>query len=186
MKVENNDEQWNDIPGYEGLYEASTLGKIRTKEGKATYTKKHGVRHWESRVLKGRGENLTPGYRVSLWKNGEAKDWLTARLIAITFIGVPESGMTVNHKDGNRHNNSLGNLEWLTRADNIRHGFEHGMYPQKMVILSSTDKTDVQAYRSMALAGMSIGRNHGYINNCIKKGSNAITLSGKEYIIQTA
>lgn len=78
--------------------------------------------------MKGRGNNPKTGKRVSLWKDGKVKDWLVARLVAITFLGDPPDGFTVNHKDGNRMNNALENLEWLSRADNIRHGFATGLY----------------------------------------------------------
>lgn len=93
---------WKDVPGYEGIYQASNFGEIRTVEGKTTHSKRHGKRVWKSRVLKGRGDNLIPGRRVSLWKNGKPKDFLVARLVATTFLGVPPEGFTVNHKDGNK------------------------------------------------------------------------------------
>ena len=44
-------EMWKDIPNYEGIYQASTFGRIRTCEGKTTYTKRHGIRHWKQRIL---------------------------------------------------------------------------------------------------------------------------------------
>ena len=90
-------ELWKDIPGYEGIYEASTNGRIRTKKSKTTYTEKHGVRTWKSRILKGRGNNKQTGARVSLWKDGKYKDHLVARLIAYTFLGIPDKKLTVNH-----------------------------------------------------------------------------------------
>ena len=45
-------ERWQSIPYYEAEYEASNLGRIRTKEGKTTFTQRHGVRHWQQRILK--------------------------------------------------------------------------------------------------------------------------------------
>ena len=100
-------EIWKDIPDYEGIYQASTLGNIRTVEGKTTFSVRHGERHWKSRILKGRGDNYKTGRRVSLWKDKKCKDWLVARLVAITFLGKPETNLTVNHKDGNRLNNKI-------------------------------------------------------------------------------
>ena len=99
-------ENWKAIPGYEGLYEASTLGRIRTAEGKTTSSRRFFKRVWKQRILKGRA--------VSLWKDGKEKDWLVARLVAMTWIDGYCEGMTVNHKDRNRFNNNIDNLEWLS------------------------------------------------------------------------
>ena len=67
------EEIWKDIPNYEGIYQASNLGRIKTAPNKITYTKRHGVRHWKSRILKGRGNNnYKTGSRVvclEKWEN---------------------------------------------------------------------------------------------------------------------
>lgn len=157
-------EIWKDIPGYEGIYEASTFGRIRTKEGKVTHSIKHGKRVWKSRILKYRGTKPSPGYRVSLWKDKKDKDMLVARLVAMTFLGEPEPNMTVNHIDNNRLNNRIENLEWLTLADNIKAGFETGAFPQHNVLL--IDKNgDEYKFRSKVKAAEFLGRSHGYINH---------------------
>ena len=67
------EEIWKAIPNYEGIYEASSFGRIRTCEGKTTFTKRHGIRHWKQRILKPKGETYATGYRVSLWKNRKKK-----------------------------------------------------------------------------------------------------------------
>ena len=51
---------------------------------------------------------------MSLWKDGKEKDWLVARLVAMTWIDGYREGLTVNHKDRNRFNNNVDNLEWLS------------------------------------------------------------------------
>lgn len=174
-------ETWKDIPGYEGLYQASNTGFIRTVEGKTTSSKRYPVRHWKSRILKGRGDNPKTGKRVNLWKDGKPKEFLVARLVALTFLGEPQQGFTVNHKDGNRMNNAIYNLEWLSLADNIKHGFETGLYPQKAVMLI-TNKA-VLKFRSYAQASVFIGRNKGYISECIKLGKPATDFAGTTYMI---
>lgn len=175
-------ERWKDIPGYEGLYQASTLGNIRTVEGKITSNRLYAIRRWKSRVLKGRGDNPKTGKRVSLWKNGKVKDWLVARLVAITFLGDPSEAFTVNHKDGNRMNNNIENLEWLSLADNIRHGFATGLYPTKSVQVIRNGITIT--FNSMAKCDKFLGRCNGYTSSRLKKGSPLFDVDGKEYRCQ--
>lgn len=167
-------EEWKDIPGYEGIYQASTEGRIRTVEGKTTRSKKCPTRKWKSRILKGRGDNPKTGKRVNLWKDGKHQDWLVARLVAITFLGYPPDGFTVNHIDGDRMNNSVQNLEWLSLADNIRHGFRTGLYKksQKPIILCN-DLVQLR-FDSMAQCDEFLGRATGYTSYAIKK-FNAVT-----------
>ena len=178
-----NNEVWKDIPDYEGLYEASSFGRIRTKEGKTTFTNKHGIRHWKSRVMKGRGDNLKTGSRVGLWKNGVCKDWLVARLIAITFLGKPTKNTnTVNHINGNRLDNRIENLEWLSLGDNLRHAFNTGLMPQHHIRLYN-DECDLK-FRSMCVASQFIGRNDGYISLCIQKGRKIKSKNGVEFFYE--
>lgn len=165
---DNENEIWKDIPEYEGIYEASNMGRIRTKEGKTTKTDRHGTRYWKSRILKTRGTNYLTGHRVSLWKDGKPKDWLIARLVALTFLGVPKTKLTVNHKDGNRFNNNINNLEWLTLADNIRHGFDSGLYPQIKITLLNQKNNQMYSFQSLSKASSFLDRNHGYLCKTIK------------------
>lgn len=156
-------EKWKSIQEYKGIYEASTYGRVRTSEGKTTFTQKHGIRRWKQRILKYRGTNYITGYRVSLWKDGKFKEWLVARLIAMTFLGFPKTTDTVNHIDGNRFNNNIENLEWLSLADNIRHGFKTGLYPQCATFLFSKKTKNILKFRSKAEASRFLNHNHGYI-----------------------
>lgn len=169
-------EIWKAIPNYEGIYEASTYGRIRTAIGKTTYTKKHGVRHWKQRIIKPKGENCQTGYRVSLWKDGIKKDWLVARLVGMTFLG--ESDLTINHIDGNRLNNHIENLEWCSLADNIRKGFETGLYSyQKMVKIINKKNNDEYIFRNLTIAEKFIKKYRGYLSNNIKRNK----LENEEY-----
>jgi hypothetical protein len=105
------DEIWKDVVGYEGLYEVSNLGRVRSNLG---HNRKKG------HVLS--GGNLR-GYRfVILCKDGKQKSGLIHRLVARAFIGEPPTpNHTVNHKDLDKANNRDTNLEWLTQPDNVRH-----------------------------------------------------------------
>lgn len=171
--------------GYEG-YQASNLGRIRT-HNKMTHTKRHGIRYWEDRILKFKPSTTSKqkqkqgiGYRVDLWKNGKPKTLLVARLIATTFLeNLIDTKMTVNHKDGNRLNNNIKNLEWLSRADNIKYGFKNGQYKQQGIILYN--KEEKKHFRSLSLASQFIGRSNSYISNKIKNNKKIISSNGIEY-----
>lgn len=172
-------EVWKDIPGYEGIYQASSFGRIRTTEGKTTSNKRYETRRWKSRILKGRGDSYATGKRVSLWKDGKAKDWLVARLVAMTFHGQPPAGFTVNHKDGNRMNNNVDNLEWLSLRENIRHGFETGLYPTKPVTLIRNGIS--VNFASMAKCDRFLGRRVGYTSNSLHDRNTVYDADGNEY-----
>ena len=109
--------EWKEIKGYEGYYEVSTKGKIRSvnriiKKGDVFISRK-------SQEMK---TFLTRGYeRVSLNKEGIRRKFLVHRLVAETFIPNPDNKKEVNHKDGDKSNNSIDNLEWVTKLENMRH-----------------------------------------------------------------
>lgn len=124
-------EIWKDIKGYEGLYVVSNTGKIKSidryitdKNGKIKFT--HG------RIIKVRSQNS--GYNVlRLCKNGKKPAFTVHRIVAETFIPNPENKPYTNHKDGNKQNNRVSNLEWVTPSENMRHAVDTGLwkYPGK-------------------------------------------------------
>ena len=172
--------EWKDIPGYEGLYQASSDGNIRTVEGKVTSSARFPVRHWKSRVMKGRGDSYSPGKRVTLWKNGGKKEFLVARLVATTFLGDPPEGYTVNHMDGNRMNNRVDNLEWLSIGDNIRHAFENDLIHTQKPVYISVDGTE-KRFRSMSQLDLFLGRHKGYVSGVVKNNRKLTDRGGNVY-----
>lgn len=85
------------------------------------------VYHLSGRKL---GTRVTPKGYVQTWltQDGETKYRFIHRLVADTFIDKPEGKKEVNHKDGNKLNNHFSNLEWVTREENINHGFDNKLY----------------------------------------------------------
>ena len=175
--------QWKDIPGYEGIYQASNTGLVRTAPGKTTYTEWHGVRTWKSRILKPKhpAAKKRQDERVTLWKDGKHSDHLVSRLVASAWVEGYAPGMTVNHIDGNWQNNHCTNLEWITRGDNVRKGFDDGLYHsvQKAVTLVNGDER--LSFPSVAQAERHIGRCRGYIHGCLKYGRHVHDAQGNVY-----
>lgn len=178
-------EEWRDIPGYEGLYQASTHGRIRTHENKITSNALYKERHWKQRILKQKIHPNAKGRidpRVCLWKNNKEKTWLVSRLIALTWVNGYASGLTVNHIDGNPLNNRFENLEWVTLGENVMHAFRTGlMHTCHKVVLQNSEKTTV--YNSMSEASRAIGRCTGYVSLCIKNNRDASGSDGTVYKI---
>jgi hypothetical protein len=102
-----------DVLGYEGLYTIDDKGQV--------YSNYKG-----GRTLK---KVLDPdGYEtVCLHKDGKQRNQRVHRLVAKAFIGDNDSSMSVNHKDGNKLNNAVDNLEWMTFADNNKHAYKNGL-----------------------------------------------------------
>lgn len=177
-------EIWKDVLGYEGIYEVSNCGRIRTHKNKTTYTKKHGVRHWKQRYLK----NKTPNgrdVRVTLWKNGKSKDFLVHRLVAFAFIPTIKGKKCINHIDGNPKNNNVENLEWCNRLENNRHAFETGLMNTNMTVKLINHLGIEYEFISMSRAGTFLGRSHSYISNKIKRNHIEVTdIHGNKYTIE--
>lgn len=114
-----NLEIWKDIPDYEGRYQASNSGKIKSL--KRTVIRGRGSESIViERILK---PNIKRGYyTVGLSTQGKIKYITIHRLIAITFIPNPDNLPQVNHKDENKTNNCVDNLEWCTCLYNIQYG----------------------------------------------------------------
>lgn len=108
-------EEWKDIKGYEGLYQVSNLGRIRSffREGtKGGIIQQFIINHY---------------MKVHLFKNGVGKFIYTHRLVALAFIPNPENKPQINHKNGKKHDNRVVNLEWATSKENIDHAIRTGL-----------------------------------------------------------
>ncbi len=117
--------RWADILGYEGCYQISDDGKVKSLP-KTRKLNHGGIQHVPERILKpylGRD-----GYPyINLCRNYVIKHGKIHRLVALAFITNPEGKPHVNHKDGNKLNNSYKNLEWVTRKENAEHAVRTGL-----------------------------------------------------------
>lgn len=111
-------EIWKDIEGYEGLYQISSIGRIKALSKKVGRGRQYQV---AEKILK---PQITPnGYlRLHLNKDGKRKYYSVHRLVAIAFIHNPNNYPQINHKDENKTNNNVINLEWCTPEYNANYG----------------------------------------------------------------
>ena len=110
------EEIWRPIVGYEGLYEVSSYGRVRSLD---RYDNKNHFR--KGLIMKQNNDGR--GYMsVILCLNGKIKKYLVHRLVAQAFIPNPDNLPEVNHKDENPENNSVTNLEWCDHSYNINYG----------------------------------------------------------------
>jgi len=117
------EEIWKDIPGYEGIYQCSNLGKIKSLQRLSKNN--HGNILLKEKIL---SQHLTGGnyLTVGLYKNKKVKRLKIHQLVAISFLNhkINKSIYVVNHIDGNKSNNNLTNLEIITQRQNIIHGIK--------------------------------------------------------------
>jgi predicted XRE-type DNA-binding protein len=151
-------EIWKPIKGFEGRYEVSNLGRVKSLDmevfnGRAYYNK-------TGRILK---VSKSGNYQVvSL---GKSTRRLVHRIVAETFLENPHDKKTVNHKDGNKDNNKVDNLEWLTQKENNLHARINGLNNVKgennpmckftdKLVLEMRNKFETGLYKQSELAEM--------------------------------
>lgn len=161
---------WKDVVGYEGIYEVSHAGEVRTKEGKITHSVRHGERVWKQRTLKQKiGKDDT--CRVSLYRDKKEQTWLVHRLVAEAFIPKLVDKNYINHIDGSRLNNQVSNLEWCDHTENNNHAFDNDLIQTgKKVVLVNKVTKETYYFRSQARASAFLGKNDGYVSSNINNG----------------
>jgi hypothetical protein len=165
-------EIWKDVPEYEGIYQVSNLGNVRSlnynnnKKTKEICKKKHKT-----------------GYlNVVLCKNSEKKNKGVHRLVALAFIPNPNNYPCVNHIDTNKANNNVENLEWCTHSQNTQHAIKHGRHNPRFMLGRTGAKNKlskkivqydlqgnvVNRWDCISDAARFYGLRSGNINNCLR------------------
>ena len=134
-------EIWKDIQGYEGLYQVSNLGRVRSRNGLIHLnTNNYGYKH------------------VTLSKSNVQKTALVHRLVAEAFIENPFELPQINHKDGNKNNNAVINLEWTTQKDNNRHAIKTNLRKAKRILLVDSENNIVKEFNNRMEINDFLGR----------------------------
>ena len=151
-------EVWKSIPGYEGLYQVSNFGRVKSL---SRYARVHnGVRKVGERIRKPILK-ATGYYDVLLYKDGRRKRFLVHQLVAKAFLENPNNYKQINHKDENPKNNHLSNLEWCSQSYNNNYGNHNkkisASVPKKPVLQIADDGHVIQRFNSIKDAAHHVG-----------------------------
>lgn len=175
------EEIWKDVVGYEGIYQVSNFGGVRSCDRTIYY--KRGKPSSPYKTVKGREITQhisnTGYYNVKLCNGGDRKYFFVHRLVATAFIPNKENKPQINHIDGNRLNNHVNNLEWVTMSENVLHAYNTGLNyglrgdlsPHKVKVLQfEKDGTFIREWSCMADAARSLnGTKEGIYSACRQK-----------------
>lgn len=164
------DEEWKAISEFEGIYEISNYGRVKRLQ-RVAVRGPGTVRTLKELIRKTR---LNQGYETLFLKNGAVnKNVKIHRLVAQEFIDNPHSKIEVNHKDGNKTNNYVGNLEWCTRKENAVHAFRNGLIKFRKgqeclnAKLSNEKVIDIKKRIGAGVSSVIIGEKFGVSKNTI-------------------
>lgn len=156
-------EEWKDIRGYEGFYQVSNMGRVKSLGGQC------GTVYRKERI---RTKSLTKdGYeRVRLIRNGADKTMRVHRLVAEAFVPNPDNKETVNHIDGNKLNNVASNLEWTDRSEQMQHAYRLGLKTSISGAHNSNAKLTEEDVRTIRKEYIPQSRTHGTVALAKKYG----------------
>lgn len=179
-------EEWRAVVGYEGLYEVSSFGRVRSIDRVITHNNKKGMKSY--RQLKGKTLKLGKdghGYNhVNLGKNGVNKFKSVHRMVAEAFIPKIDGKNYVNHIDSNPLNNKVENLEWCTSSENNIHGWRSGSRiatNAKKVNMYTKDMDFIKTFNSIAEAGRCTGICENDIRACCNKPDKCKSAGGYKW-----
>lgn len=164
-------ERWVDISGYEGYYQVSDRGRIKSLERIVVH---NGTSHLQPELIMRPWQGITALYDcVRLYKNGVRKKFSVHRLVAEHFLPTWNPALEVNHINGNRYNNAVVNLEMCTRKENVRHSIIHFLKNDYGEKSANAKLTNAQAreirktYREGKMTQAALAAKYGVCNQTI-------------------
>ena len=127
MKIQ---EEWKVVAECNGEYKISNYGEVKSFKTGNWVTLKPRV-------------NKAGYLSIAIHRKGKVKVYRINRLVALTFIPNPENKPQVNHKDGNKLNNFIDNLEWMTQNENVQHAWDNGLYESTRKAISKAQSKPV-------------------------------------------
>ena len=124
-------EQWKDVNGYEGYYQISSMGRVRSLDREVSQwneSAKKVTTRLQKSIYMSPFEDKDGYLKVQLTKEGVRNKFFVHRLVALNFIPNPENKPEVNHKEGNKKDNRAELLEWNTTSENQRHAIANKLY----------------------------------------------------------
>lgn len=147
-------EIWKDIKGYENIYQVSNFGNVKNTR--------------TNRIIK--SKKNSKGYMlVGLYKDGERKNFYVHRLVAIAFLQNPLKLQYINHKDENKENNNVDNLEWCSCSYNNNYGTRNNKVSNangKLVYQYTTNGFYLRTWTTITAAEKYYNISHGKISMC--------------------
>lgn len=125
-KIAQDGEEWRPVVGYEGKYEVSNLGRLRTLGSRISHSRS-GYNQRHTKLHNFSIEKQWGYICVGLWEGGKCKQRMLHRLVAEAFLPNLNNLPFVNHIDGNKRNNIVSNLEWCTAKENAQHAIRTGL-----------------------------------------------------------
>jgi hypothetical protein len=140
-EVANMIEIWRDVKGYEGLYQVSNMGRVISNNGLLHLnTNTYGYKH------------------ITLSKGNVQKTVVVHKLVADAFIENPHNKPQINHIDGNKENNAVANLEWVTQGDNNRHAIRMNLRKAKKILLVDDEGNAIKEFNNRMEISAYLGR----------------------------
>jgi hypothetical protein len=148
--MEQVEEIWKDVVGWEGLYEVSNLGRVKSLDKTIKHNNKNCLANIRGRLLK---QCKATGYcKIVLAENAHKVSASVHRLVAEAFIPNSESKRTVNHKNGIKTDNRVENLEWATQKENVHHAYQNKLAVGKKWTRQVINTETGEIYNSVTLA----------------------------------
>lgn len=167
--MNNDNEIWKDVNGYEGYYKVSNFGNVKSCARIINHGLGGADRSIKSRIIKPYDDNH--GYHsVSLSKNGKVIKHKVHRLVAEAFISNPKNKPTVNHKNEIRNDNHVSNLEWATYKENNDHGGHNERVSRtlsKPIEQLDKDGNKISSFQSVREASLATGIHIANIKSCL-------------------